>query len=226
MIEQQETSLEDFHLLPSKEWHEKAALRVDEAHAKGTPLCIIFTDLDNLKGVNDEKGHPIGTEVISEVVVRLAKVCRINSERSDGPADLIAHTAPFKLDLGNVHPQTDLSRIGGDEFATCADTALEGGQQLAKRQQEAIEAFVNLPENKWLKQLGFGASVGVAELKPGMSVSDLLKEADDNMYKNKLERRKSFNYFQRVMMWGADVLLNSSHITQREYYLDRRSHRR
>ncbi|MCL2848509.1 MAG: GGDEF domain-containing protein [Micrococcales bacterium] len=78
-------------------------VQIDDAHRTGRPLSIAMVDLDHLKTLNDQYGHPVGDQVI----VAVARVL------SDGD-DLAV-------------------RVGGDEFLvvlddTDADTAELRGQ--------------------------------------------------------------------------------------------------
>ena len=62
--------------------------------------CIIYVDIDNLKQINDTRGHAYGTEIIKYVGQSLLK-------------------------LKNVH---DVCRIGGDEFVLICDKEIDLSQ--------------------------------------------------------------------------------------------------
>ncbi len=68
---------------------ENLPAEVDRADRLGYPLAMIMVDVDNLKLINDEKGHPIGDKVLQHLV----KVLRRNSRETDW-----------------------IARYGGDEF--------------------------------------------------------------------------------------------------------------
>jgi diguanylate cyclase len=63
---------------------------IAEAEAKDESLCLLLTDIDHLKNVNDTFGHLAGDEVLR----------------------LISHAHKQ-----HVHPRDVAARIGGDEFA-------------------------------------------------------------------------------------------------------------
>jgi diguanylate cyclase (GGDEF)-like protein len=74
----------------ARTFHERCRLEMTRARRHGTPLTLLYLDLDNFKEVNDEIGHLAGDAVLKLVVDTIRENCR--------PYDLIA-------------------RMGGDEFA-------------------------------------------------------------------------------------------------------------
>ena len=76
--------------LRRESFSENLELAIKQALATATPLCIAVLDLDNLKPINDTRGHAIGDETLQLLV----KVARAHLRT----ADLIG-------------------RLGGDEFA-------------------------------------------------------------------------------------------------------------
>ena len=93
---------------------------------KNTECCIIFIDIDNLKQINDTKGHAYGTEIIRNVGHAL-------------------------LNIDGVH---DVCRIGGDEFILICDIDVKACNYLSsichitygcykKHMYESIDVAVN-----------------------------------------------------------------------------------
>lgn len=78
----------------------------------GSPLALLLLDLDDLKGINDNHGHPVGDAVLRQVAERAQSILR----------------------------STDtLARIGGDEFAVVAPGAHgEGARALSEAVRSAI----------------------------------------------------------------------------------------
>jgi two-component system cell cycle response regulator len=79
--------------------------------AAGNPVGVLMIDVDNLKQINDARGHPAGDRVLKEVVDRVTSALR--------PSDLVA-------------------RMGGDEFVvvmpeTDQDAALQIAERLRSR---------------------------------------------------------------------------------------------
>jgi diguanylate cyclase (GGDEF)-like protein len=54
-----------------RRFHERLQQSLDEAESSGQPIALCFFDLDNLKLVNDEYGHPTGDHVLVAVASRL-----------------------------------------------------------------------------------------------------------------------------------------------------------
>lgn len=132
----------------------------------GTPLCLVFIDLDRFKLVNDRFGHAAGDAA-------LIKVGEI----------LNTHTR-----------ETDLvGRLGGDEFGialTHAEAAdcYNKAQDLASRIGSLL---VRDSEDNTRPPVEVGASFGVAEWSSGVSASSLIAEADQAMFAMKARRRIS-----------------------------------
>jgi diguanylate cyclase (GGDEF)-like protein len=71
-------------------FHRRLAEDLDHADAAGGRVALLFMDLDNFKGVNDQHGHLAGSQVLKEVGYLLRRVVR--------------------------SPRVTLARYGGDEF--------------------------------------------------------------------------------------------------------------
>ena len=118
---------------------------------------ILMFDLDNLKKINDSKGHHVGDEVIQVV----ADILRLALRKTDCAC-----------------------RIGGDEFVVILpNTGHEQALQLAKRVQDLTRKELSQfsVDNKLVT-----ASIGVATILPeDSSYKDTLKRADIALYKAK-----------------------------------------
>lgn len=124
-------------------------------------MGMIVCDVDGLKLVNDTLGHHVGDALL----IAAAKVI-MKSFRED---DVVA-------------------RVGGDEFAVLLPNSnvitVEKGCQ---RIRAAVDRY-----NEANPQLPLSISLGFATSEASfISMSDLYKEADNNMYREKLHRSKS-----------------------------------
>ena len=83
------------------------------AHRTGTPLTVLFMDIDDFKSVNDRLGHAEGNELLKAFAQEL---------------------------IGVTKRDVDLCfRFGGDEFVVlCQLTDLAGGWEVARRIHQAI----------------------------------------------------------------------------------------
>jgi diguanylate cyclase (GGDEF)-like protein/PAS domain S-box-containing protein len=135
-------------------------LRVALARAgrTGSLTGVLFLDLDGFKAINDRHGHHVGDELLKAVATRLRAVLR--------PADLVA-------------------RLGGDEFVTICEelTGLEEAHTIASR----VEMAIATPVDTAAGPLVVHGSVGLAlaEGSLGAAADDLIRRADEAMYRAK-----------------------------------------
>ena len=136
------------------------------AERYGTPLCLIFVDLDRFKMINDRFGHATGDRVIQHVAETIVE---------------------------NVRQSDIVGRLGGDEFGialTHADFA--DGQAKAARLESIISALtVRDAEDQSLETVQLGASCGTVLWQRGRDAAALIAEADETMFRRKNEKRRS-----------------------------------
>ena len=143
------------HLLESLETEYESAKKY------GTPLSLIYFDLDFFKKVNDTHGHNAGDFILLE----LSNIVK-----------------------GSIRKEDIFCRFGGEEFVILmpnidARMAFES----AERVRTSIEEHTFEFDNKKLKQT---ISAGISQLNPSMASSkDLLDNADRNLYKSKQNGR-------------------------------------
>jgi diguanylate cyclase (GGDEF)-like protein len=134
-------------------------------------LAVLYIDIDEFKSVNDSLGHMIGDELLKGVALSLRACVR----------------------------ETDfVARLGGDEFAI-VQTAVKGTDDvtgLVNRIYDAIRA----PYECLGHQVTTDASIGIA-LAPqdGISLDQILKNADLAMYAAKAAGRRTFRFFEPDM---------------------------
>jgi len=129
------------------------------AERKQMPLSLLFVDLDRFKPVNDQLGHDAGDCVLREVAQRMREAVR--------GYDIFV-------------------RLGGDEFVVLMpDAGQEEADALAQRLREEV-AGVDIARCTGCETaLRLSASVGLAGFTPGQSLEDLLRAADQGMYREK-----------------------------------------
>lgn len=135
--------------------------RVDRGLAasreRGTPLAMLFIDLDGFKTVNDTLGHGPGDNVLALVAGRLAE------QTPDG---------------------CTLARLGGDEFALLVEGRwTEHLPELAERLLEALVEPVRVLD----RAVRVGASIGGTVAGPADTTDTLLHHADQAMYRAKAD---------------------------------------
>ncbi|CAN5481933.1 hypothetical protein BH10ACT4_BH10ACT4_13650 [soil metagenome] len=129
------------------------------AHRHGTPVTMIFIDLDGFKSVNDTLGHAIGDAILRAVSGRLRAAVRDD--------DIVG-------------------RLGGDEFLIiCSDTDMPTAALIAERVRIAVRA----PGARVSSPQPMTASIGVAVYQPRngrrATGTDLITVADSAMYESK-----------------------------------------
>ena len=118
-------------------------------------VCICYFDIDNLKPINDNYGHQVGDEIIKSFATHLKDTFR--------EVDVIA-------------------RFGGDEFVVmCQETTQLDISTIINRLSDFIS------EKKYQPELTFSygyASINASAVDDEV-IENLIKLADDEMYKNK-----------------------------------------
>jgi diguanylate cyclase (GGDEF)-like protein len=130
---------------------------VEQAARLGSGLAIVLLDLDDFKGVNDRFGHHSGDRVLEALGALLRHHIR-------------------DIDLA--------ARLGGEEFALLLpDIGSSDAVVVAERLCRSLaERPIALVEGNALSST---ASFGVAHYLPGDSGEDLLRLADDALYRAK-----------------------------------------
>jgi len=143
---------------------------------------VVFIDLNAFKAVNDELGHDEGNALLAEFGTFLkAKFTRAT--------DATAHQ-------GLMSSEGDTGRLGGDEFGILIDlskrlpddseTPEEKMHTSVARLQQDISIFLKGLDSS-ITDLNFGASIGAAVWKPGMTCEELIQKADQAMNVRKQE---------------------------------------
>ncbi len=129
-------------------------------------LSLLLLDIDHFKQVNDQYGHHVGDEALRVVGNMLLQLVR----------------------------ETDIAgRFGGEEFLILApNTDLKSSVILAKR---ILKKFRNseIPIDNKSHTLSITASIGISSLSESIhDATNLLKNADKNLYKAKNQGRDRF----------------------------------
>lgn len=126
------------------------------ARRNGRPLAVLFLDLDGLKRVNDERGHPAGDELLCQFARRLRTCVR----------------------------ETDtVSRLAGDEFVVVLEGLLDAEADARAVGAKIIEA-ASQPFQLATGRIEVGTSIGLCVHRPGepADAEALVAAADHAMY--------------------------------------------
>ncbi|WNC09875.1 diguanylate cyclase [Pseudomonas coleopterorum] len=137
-------------------WNERLALEHGRLQQTGMGLLLAILDLDHFKSINDTYGHQAGDKVLKIIANVLRKGLRGD--------DFIA-------------------RFGGEEFALLMPGSdLSGGSRLLERLRAAVE---QCPFHFKGERVTVTMSAGVAVFKSGENASQVLKRADQALYRAK-----------------------------------------
>lgn len=134
-------------------------------------MSLMFIDLDRFKEINDTLGHDIGDQLLIEAAKRL-KSC--------------------------VRESDTVARLGGDEFTIISSGLLEitAEEMIVQNILAALaQPFLLNNETVYLS-----ASIGITIYpNDGLTIEDLLKNADQSMYAAKKAGRNRYQYFTPSM---------------------------
>ena len=154
--------------LPNRLWFiEQLRDRLEDARITGSPVGVLFLDLDRFKDINDTLGHESGDELLQIVGKRLVGAIR--------SGDIVA-------------------RMGGDEFVVLALGApdLPALAALAERIIGAVEEPVHMGGMEHFVT----TSIGIASFpSDGSDAETLVKHADVAMYRAKERGRNTYQFF-------------------------------
>jgi len=127
-----------------------------QADAKGMSFSICLIDIDHFKQINDTNGHLSGDRILCDFA-HIAREC--------------------------IRDSDTFGRYGGDEFLQILPhTDLKGAVMHAER----LRVYAHfLDFQKIVTQKHISLSIGVAQYKPGESVTDLIARADTALYRAK-----------------------------------------
>jgi two-component system cell cycle response regulator len=139
------------------------ATLAEQASSRGKPLAVMMLDIDFFKSINDNYGHDAGDDVLREFAVRVRKSIR-------------------GIDLA--------CRYGGEEFViVMPETDLHVAGVVAERLRRSI-AGEPFAVNKGEKRIEVTISIGLSTLeRKGEAVADVLKRADNALYRAKHDGR-------------------------------------
>ena len=149
---------------------ERSKAAIAHAQQYGTPLAVIFLDLDRFKHVNDSLGHKVGDALLQHIAQRLRQA---------------------------VRERDTVARLGGDEFVLLLPGAnAQGAARVANKLQAASAQPYQIEHH----ELSMAPSMGIALYpQDGHDIDSLTQSADVAMYHAKLDGRNTYRFFTPQM---------------------------
>jgi diguanylate cyclase (GGDEF)-like protein/PAS domain S-box-containing protein len=158
--------------LPNRQlFHDRLLKTMAHARRGGSPMAVLFIDLDRFKLVNDTQGHSAGDRLLQDAAVRLMQCVRAGDT---------------------------VGRFGGDEFgAIVTDLAKPGDAGVVA--QKVLDTLAQ-PFKLDAHDTYVSASIGITLFPAdGDNPEALVMNADTAMYRAKEQGRNTYQYFTREM---------------------------
>lgn len=127
----------------------------EEAQTSKEPFCLIMTDIDDFKKVNDTYGHAIGDQVLVLI------------------SDIIS---------GSIREDDFVCRWGGEEILMLLMTDIEHAKMIAERiQNDITSSVIETKEGN----VQVTVTMGIAEYHEKVMIRELIDEADQKLYYGK-----------------------------------------
>ncbi len=126
------------------------------AERRRTPLAVVMIDLDDFRSINNKHGHSVGDRVLKIAVELMRRTLRASDS---------------------------IVRYGGDEFVVVMPDTTE--QQAGCGLQRLLGNVVRWNQNPEIPDVMISLSIGVAEYRHGVTIGELIDEADRKMYETK-----------------------------------------
>lgn len=172
-------------------FHDRAMHALARAHREEKLVAIMYLDLDYFKNVNDGLGHHAGDELLKAVARRITSCLR---------------------DVDTV------SRMGGDEFTVILESIphIDNATIVAEKILDVMQEPFHLDGHEIHVTVSIGITIYPMDDK---DLTNLLKDADQAMYRAKQAGRNNFQIF------GADMAESIAAVklieTQIEHALER-----
>jgi diguanylate cyclase (GGDEF)-like protein len=136
--------------------------RMERLIAQHETFCAVILDLNRFKQINDKFGHPAGDDLLKKFAHELQ-----NNVRSD---DMVG-------------------RWGGDEFIVILRRDVAGAKPQVDRIRQWVFGNYTLETGagKPTLKVDVIASIGLAQWSPGMTIKQVIEQADAAMYRDKRE---------------------------------------
>jgi predicted signal transduction protein with EAL and GGDEF domain/DNA-binding response OmpR family regulator len=166
-------------------WRAERAL--EQARRMGHDFALLLIDLDRFKNINDTLGHGQGDELLVEISRRLRTCVHHCDQIADMSIDATVLRSHRSLEA--------VGRLGGDEFVALLPEVIDEAQ--AVHVAQGILQAMREPVVLGGREYFVTASVGIGLFpRDGISVVDLLRNADVAMYAAKSGGRNAMQVYR------------------------------
>lgn len=138
--------------------------QIKTAKRKKTTVLLIYLDIDDFKHINDTFGHKEGDEVLKEAAKLFQSTLR-------------------KMDI--------ICRIGGDEFLLIfLEDSLNDAPFIRGRLNKSLKKLNQKLAKPY--EIDFSIGLSVYESSNPLSIEELIRIADENMYEEKKKKKEGF----------------------------------
>jgi diguanylate cyclase (GGDEF)-like protein/PAS domain S-box-containing protein len=148
---------------------------LDRAERTGAMLATLFLDMDGLKEANDRLGHAAGDALLQSMAAVL---------------------------VGCIRTVDTAARLGGDEFGVIVEDIGHADEVFALA--ERILAECRTPMAVGPDQVSGTVSIGFTFSRAGISVDELMSNADRAMYTAKDRGKDRYEQFEEWMLAGVE----------------------
>ena len=143
----------------NRRWFDQAmVVHMNRFHRELAPFTLCMGDLDHFKAYNDSHGHPAGDRALATVARTL----------SDG-----------------LRPHDFVARYGGEEFAVILSDTRAGDAGPVVRRLLASVRQTRIFDDRGKELPGVTLSVGLSEPLSGDTAQDVIRRADQALYRAK-----------------------------------------
>jgi diguanylate cyclase (GGDEF)-like protein len=168
-------------------FQDRLEIDLKKALRSGLPLALLFIDLDHFKEINDTRGHEAGDQLLQAVGRRLQS---------------------------HVRGSDTVARLGGDEFTITLAELHDIGSVTDLAQKlcdDLARPFMVGDEMAYIS-----ASIGITIFpRDASTAGELLRNADQAMYRSKERGRNRFAYFKSSMQDAAQNRMTISNELRR-----------
>jgi diguanylate cyclase (GGDEF)-like protein/PAS domain S-box-containing protein len=146
---------------------DRLRLALARTRRHGTPVAMLYLDIDRFKDINDRLGHGAGDTLLQDFAARLRS---------------------------SVRATDTVARFGGDEFVILLEDVKERGHaaRIAEKIVHEARQTLRLQDHEVVAT----ASIGVAYSEVAIDADELLKRADAALYEAKAAGRDGYRIWE------------------------------